>query len=424
MKKLQLFILLFLFMLTEICAQDSEKPIRVTGQLKSNFRVVSVSKEIKNILFLQLKAQLVEPDMGYFLQLDKASSQKLQRDVILIIPVNLSVWASDNWYSYDRDITVDIYPVLGNHKLLHYTKDDNMVPDWAKERGNYILQWAGLSSSDTISWRDEIYYKDYRFTKPLIDLLDNDTEINFESYIRYWDDEGEYIDPVFTKDKISNLARKQLFSLHSVEAYAPPQVENTKKEYLEWFNNLPQPVFKKPEIEMDYKTSYWSSSSYRILHNRSLLQRSDNKHIYNLAVDTTYVMDTEKDTLIKLDKSVVLKDLSWDLKDKFIDETVNNRLKELGWLHSKAYVRLSNGDILAAYVKSNNFEQQLYVFVMKKDTYKESKRIYLDSYIPLESNSDSGIKIKRLFEAYNKYYIILNVGRSYYWGILDSKIFN
>lgn len=425
MKKLLLLISFFIVLLN-LVAQKIEEPIRVTGQFKSGYPTISASREIKNILFLQEHGQYPKAERGYWFLLDEQSAEVLGTKQILVIPLNESREESF-WYN-GADKSMEVHPMLGNAKVIYYTKDDSLISSEKmskiQARRQYLETIQPGNTVDAPKFTEE----DYRFRPMFVDWLTNDGSVvvKRKKYFYNGEESGEI---AYVETKISELATAALIQSYHFDSYYddfdPKGGDYLSKERFDkWIDGLPQPEFKKPDMKISYKKTPWSSMRWATYQNESFLQREDNNFIYALTPEANYIFNTQIDTLAKSEKNSFRCDtITFKTQEKFVDSTVNEWLEDQGWLDSKRYIKLSSGDILLALVCSNGFEEQLYVYKIEKDTYNFSKALHIDSMVPLESSSASGMKVMKLFEAYGKYYLIINFGNTNYWAVLTDEMF-
>lgn len=401
---------------------DSHKPITITRQQQEDYRVPFLSPEIQNILFLQEHAQVVQPKRGFFIDLDEQSAQLIGQETILIIPINESGDNSDIWYDYNKDITMQVYPMEGS-EMIYYTKDDGLLTTYQKDKSDFLKRfWSNPLPTDTFSVQMNIQPLDFQYTPLIIEQFNNNTKIVREGTMYASTTEGCFSSPIYDQTTVSELAREQLRYLSNCN-FTIPDEDATQAEWKQWYKSLPQPIVDEPQINVTLWDTPWSMSSWVTIDGTSFLQADDTGFIYNITPDSTFILNTQEQTLARLGaKDIALKNMKWRKAVSTSDANANNWLaKNEEHISTSQYLKLKNGDVLIITVESTRFQQKAVIYRMSKDG-QISKGTSFFSTIPLESTSDNGILIQKIFESDGKYYVILQVEDTNYWHVFDDSM--
>ena len=423
-------IIICLFLCTiHLLANDNYKKIQVTG--KPIRYEGGITKEIRNILFLKERADLRIPNKIFLFQLNEASAKEMGKDKIWLIPVNEFGFNNSTLYNYeeynihlnqDKEITVDIYPVTDFNSSLYYSNDDVLLSAKAKKQIEKQKKfWQKPQEGDTIASHLFTSESDFRNTLQKIKQLDNNAPVVHEFEVsEYLIDkiQGREYDSIVVHtmpEMVKEIALGELNQLYYLDDFRPPADIKTKKEWMEWYNSLPQPIFDKPDVSVPIFQIPYSDEEIDGFSSR-IFQNEENRFIYSLSSREGYVLDTKNDIVTKID-STLFSFFNAPTNDNDYGESHSMGIED-EWLkdgenvyESKA-IELTNGNIVIASIQSNKFQLKFYLHKLSKDSNKPDKGVLFHCMIPLEDHYLLG-----LFEANGKLYFVYNTNSSAYANI-------
>jgi len=219
-----------------------EKVQSVTGQFKSNNRVVQLSSAMEKLLFVLNKGNIYLPENGFFLQLSQTDAKRLGKDYILLIPL-----FSDRGsllYNYDQDFTFEIIAVPGMENC-YYTKNVAFFNAHNKDKiaSENDLYPASIFNNptlkDTIEWAVFTDYRDLRDLPQWIDNLDNKQEVIVHYVGCAETPDGGHAIHDYRPTAVADLARKRLNDVgNKMESLGVPKEEASKHEWKTWLGKV------------------------------------------------------------------------------------------------------------------------------------------------------------------------------------------
>ena len=219
-----------------------EKVRSVTGQFKSNYRVVQLSSAMEKLLFVLNKGDIYLPENGFFLQLSPKDAKRLGKDYILLIP--LFPDRGSLLYNYDQDFTFEIIAVPGVENC-YYTKNVSFFNTHnkdkiASENDRYSASIFNKPTlKDTIEWAIFTDYRDLRDVPQWIDHLDNKQQVIVHYVGCAETPDGGLAIHDYKPTAVADLARERLNDVRNkMESLGPPQEDAQREQWKTWLDNL------------------------------------------------------------------------------------------------------------------------------------------------------------------------------------------
>ena len=219
-----------------------EKVQSVTGQFKSNYRVVQLSSAMEKLLFVLNKGDIYLPENGFFLQLSPKDAKRLGKDYILLIP--LFPDRGSLLYNYDQDFTFEIIAVPGVENC-YYTKNVSFFNTHnkdkiASENDRYPASIFNKPTlNDTIEWAIFTDYRDLRDLPQWIDHLDNKQQVIVHYVGCAETPDGGLAIHDYKPTAVADLARERLNDVRNkMESLGPPQEDAQREQWKTWLDNL------------------------------------------------------------------------------------------------------------------------------------------------------------------------------------------
>jgi len=219
-----------------------EKVQSVTGQFKSNYRVVQLSSAMEKLLFVLNKGDIYLPENGFFLQLSPKDAKRLGKDYILLIP--LFPDRGSLLYNYDQDFTFEIIAVPGVENC-YYTKNVSFFNTHnrdkiASENDRYPASIFNRPTlKDTIEWAIFTDYRDLRDVPQWIDHLDNKQQVIVHYVGCAETPDGGLAIHDYKPTAVADLAKKRLNDVsNQMESLGVPKEEASKHEWKTWLDKM------------------------------------------------------------------------------------------------------------------------------------------------------------------------------------------
>ncbi|WP_223584707.1 hypothetical protein [Sphingobacterium sp. GVS05A] len=219
-----------------------EKVRSVTGQFKSNYRVVQLSSAMEKLLFVLNKGDIYLPENGFFLQLSPKDAKRLGKDYILLIP--LFPDRGSLLYNYDQDFTFEIIAVPGVENC-YYTKNVSFFNTHnkdkiASENDRYSASIFNKPTlKDTIEWAIFTDYRDLRDLPQWIDHLDNKQQVIVHYVGCAETPDGGLAIHDYKPTAVADLARERLNDVRNkMVSLGPPQEDAQREQWKTWLDNL------------------------------------------------------------------------------------------------------------------------------------------------------------------------------------------
>lgn len=410
-----------LFSQTKPYSQTHE-PITIRGVVNDDYSTNNVSPHIRNILFLQERADLILPDKSYLIDLDEESKHNTKQNSIVVVTTN-NISNSDAIWNSGDTITAKVYPIMGS-STVYYTNLVSLMNLEIQNRDNRLAKfWKNPTPNDTL-YSHFFNSTDLRWTHLMIEQLSNDIEVVVESQIHRSTTQGCEYSMLYDKTKLSDFVRHKLKDLEELPFKAPDQ-DATKLKWQQWYKWLPEVEIVEPEYNLDFwKNGYNKYSTVQIDGERFLQADDDSQAIYFVTDSNTFVINTidnSIDTIAGFDPS--LKEKKWKSLEQDREKDADTWIEENEKLFDDSdYLKLQNGNTLIVTIENSHFQQFVKVYRMEADgPIKKSKTIM--ATIPLQENVGNNFSIEKIFEANGKYYVIITTEDECFWNVFDEKLF-
>jgi len=174
-------------MLFPFCITKSQEraTITISGWFDKNnqYRSPFLSREIDNILFLELKGKLFQPSprRGFYMKLDEASALETGYREIFIVPAN-EAGEERFWWGTEEKMTIDVSPLPGDGYIFYCNDEKLISPGWKRMLDEEAAFWENPRSLD-LDKENIGLSADNRFIPLYIKQLDNHSKITLSGTI-------------------------------------------------------------------------------------------------------------------------------------------------------------------------------------------------------------------------------------------------